>query len=396
MMPVARVAVALSVAVMVITLAVILGFKREVESKLTALSGQLILSSIEGGGAPTALRPIARNEEFVRVVERVAREAGVSVERSAPYVSRGAILRTDEFIDGVVLKGLSAEADMRLFEEGLLEGELPDFGAPTASRGVVISKLLAAEAGFEVGDRVELLITSEGGDVRRDLYKVGAIYTQGLGDAERRFIICDMRNVQRVNGWSESQVSGYEFWLSALDRAPELCDETNLEMLFCKGAESVAAYSVQGLYPSVFDWLAAHDVNAMVVISIMLIVAAFNIITVLLILVLERTQLIGILKVLGMSNRRIRRIFLFRALSIAVWGILWGNGVAILLCFVQQRFSLVKLDEAGYMLSSVPIDLSAEWILLLNASVVAMIALLVILPTRMVSAIEPSKALKFE
>lgn len=393
MMPVAKVAVAMSIAVMVITLAVILGFKRDIESKLTSLSGDILLTSI-GGGSVSDARPINRQEELITLVRDAARSEGVSVERVAPFASRAAILRTSEFIEGVIAKGLTAESDMALFEMGLVSGELPDFGSETPSRSAIISKILANEAGYSVGDRIELLVTGSDGEVRRDLYKVGAIYTQGLGEAEKRLVICDMRNIQRINGWGESQISGYELWISDLSRTGSLSERINQDILFCEGAESVAAYSVQSLYPSIFDWLAAHDVNGVVVVSIMLIVAIFNIITVLLILVLERSQLIGLLKVFGMDNGSIRRIFLYRALSIATWGILVGNGVAIALCLAQKHLDIVKLDEAGYMLSSVPIDLSFWWLALLNVGVVVVIALLVIFPTRMVSSIEPSNIIQ--
>lgn len=402
MMPVAKVAVALSIAVMVITLAVIIGFKREIETKFTALSGQLLVTSI-GGATSAVARPIESSEELEQLIDEAAVESGVEVERISPYVSRGVILRTSEVVEGVVLKGVDGRFDRALFEAGLTDGVVPPFGESESGRNALISKLLADELRLKVGDRLELLTTDsreESGEesMRRDLYRVGGIYTQGLGEGERRFVITDMRNVQRLNSFEANQITGYEVWCSSMKRAVEFADRTN-ELLIEAPHEvglGVGAYAVQSLYPSVFDWLAAHDVNAMVVIIIMMVVAIFNITTAMLILVLERTQLIGTLKVLGMSNGSIRRIFLYRALSIASWGMLWGNGVAIALCLLQQRFKLLKLDEQGYMLSSVPISLGADWIVMLNLGVALVIVMLVIVPTRLVSRIEPSEAIKFE
>lgn len=397
MLPVATLSVALSIAVMVITIAVIFGFKREVHTKLTSLSGQIVMSSV-GGVDPSGTHAIELSTDAEQIAQSAASWVGVELLRISPIATRGAIIRTPSTVEGVVLKGVGAEYDTAIFESGLLEGELPDFGADEKSRNVLIAKGLADEAGLKVGDKIELLVSQDNSQMRRDLYRVGGVYTSGLGGAEKMLIITDIRNVQRLNGWSESQISNYELWLSDLRQAPAVADQINTDIIYSDSDSltSVVAYDVQRLYPSIFDWLAAHDINAVVIIVIMMMVALFNIITALLILVLERTQLIGMLKVLGMNDMAIRKIFLYRALGITIKGLIYGNGVAILLCMVQQKFQLLKLDEAGYILSSVPIDLSAWWLLLLNFGVVTMILLLVIVPTKMVGRVEPSKAIKFQ
>ncbi len=406
MMPIATLAVALSIGVMVITLAVISGFKQEIQNRLTALSGQMLVTSV-GGGSATNLRTIYRDELLVELTNEGAERQGVEVEKIAPYATRGAILRTATAVEGVLLKGIDGGYDMSIFEEGLVEGDLPSFGGEVKSRNAIISKRLADEQQLKIGDRLELLTTdsevSNSGGVtdkrmRRDLYKVGAIYTAGLGDMEKYLIMVDIRNVQRLNGWQSSQITGYEVWLSDVECAMAVANELNrlLVMTPSDAANGVAAYSTQELFPALFDWLKSHDINGVVILSIMLVVAIFNIITALLILVLERTQTIGVLKVLGMKNSSIRRVFLYRAFSIATKGMLWGNGVAIALCVAQRHFGFLKLDESGYMLSQVPVELSVEWLIYLNLGVVAAILLLVVLPTRIVSSIEPSKTIKFE
>ncbi len=391
MLPVATLSVALSIAVMVITIAVILGFKREVHTKLTALSGQIVMSSVDD-------RAIARTDEAREVVELAASEVGVELLRISPIATRPAVVRTPTAVEGVVLKGVDGGYDTTIFEEGLLDGEVTDFAAPSSSRNVLIARGLALSVGLAVGDKLELLISDTDGSMRRDLYRVGGIYTSGMGEAEKMLIITDMRNVQRVNGWGENQISNYELWLSDLNQAPALADQINTELLYSDSNtfNAVVAYDIQRLYPSIFDWLAAHDVNAVVIIVIMMVVALFNISTALLILVLERTQLIGMLKVLGMTDRAIRKIFLYRALGITLKGLAYGNGVAILFSVLQHKYHFLKLDEAGYILSSVPIYLSVWWLLLLNIVVVVVILLLIIIPTKMVGHIDPSRAIKFQ
>ncbi len=397
MLPVATLSVALSIAVMVITIAVIFGFKREVHTKLTSLSGQIVMTSVGGVNAAN-MSAIERTPEAEKIASEAAASVGVELIRMSPIATRGAIIRTPTAIEGVILKGVDGSYDRSIFESGLIAGEVTNFSGDAKSRNVMIAKGLADGVGLEVGDKIELLVTDENSDMRRDLYRVGGIYSSGLGEAEKLLIITDIRNVQRLNGWGEDQISNYELWLSDLHLAPEVADQINSDIIYSgsESLESVVAYDAQRLYPSIFDWLAAHDVNAVVIIVIMMVVALFNIITAMLILVLERTHLIGMLKVLGMNDMAIRKIFLYRALGITAKGLLYGNIISILFCLIQQKYHIFKLDETGYILSSVPIDLSIWWLALLNFGVVAMILLLVIVPTKMVGQIEPSQAIKFQ
>ncbi len=397
MLPVATLSVALSIAVMIITIAIILGFKTEVHTKLTSLSGQIVMSTM-GGSSPTNTRSIERTDDAELIASAATSQMGTELVRISPIATRGAIIRTSTAVEGVMLKGVDGSYDTSIFESGLVDGEVTNFAAEDKSRNVMIAKGLASSVGVQVGDKIELLVTDENGEMRRDLYRVGGIYSSGLGEAEKMLIITDIRNVQRLNGWDEGQISNYELWLSDLSLAPNVADQINTDIIYSdsEALGAVVAYDVQRLYPSIFDWLAAHDVNAVVIIVIMMMVALFNIITAMLILVLERTQLIGVLKALGMNDISIRKIFLYRALGITTRGLLYGNGVAILFCFVQHHFKILKLDEVGYILSAVPIDLSAWWLLLLNCGVILLILLLVVIPTKMVGRIEPSKAIKFQ
>ncbi len=397
MLPVATLSVALSIAVMIITIAIILGFKEEVNTKLTSLSGQIVMSSV-GGVNQSNTTAIEFTPEAEQIAQAAAKEIGTELNRISPIATRGVIIRTTTAVEGVMLKGVDSTYDTSIFESGLIEGELTNFAAEQSSRNVLIAKSLASEVGLKVGDKLELLVSNENNQIRRDLYRVGGIYSSGLGEAERLVIITDMRNVQRLNGWSRDQISNYELWLADLNSAPMVAEQINYNIIFSESTalSSVVAYDAQRLYPSIFDWLAAHDVNAVVIIAIMMMVALFNIITAMLILVLERTQLIGMLKVLGMNDISIRKIFLHRAFAITLKGLAYGNGAAIALCLIQRHFHIIKLDEMGYVLSSVPIDLSLWWLLSLNLGVVLMILLLVIVPTKIVGSVEPSQAIKFQ
>ena len=350
------------------------------------------------GVNPNSGEHIIRSEELESIVKGVVAEHGVQLRHLAPYVVRSVVLRCGDGVEGVVLKGIDSLGARESFERGLIEGAVPNFGGEQRSRDAVISSELASEMGVEVGERLELLATDSSGAMRRDLYRVGAIYTAGLGSAEKFIVITDMRNVQRLNRWSEGQISGYDIGVSEAESSLDIAEEINNAILYSPSEGSIlgTAFAVEQLYPAVFDWLSALDVNAVVVISIMMIVAIFNIITAILIIVLERMQMIGVLKTLGMDNRSIGRIFLYRALNITLKALLWGNAIGVGLALLQHNFHILKLDEAGYLLSSVPIEMNLYWLVALNVGVVVIILLSVTLPTRIVSAIEPHKAIKFQ
>ncbi len=398
MQRVATIAVALSLIVMILTLAVIFGFKREVHRQLTALTGEVIISS-HRGVTPSADNHLIYTSLVWDIAQRAAADSGSEVVGVAPYGALSAVARGASTVEGVVFKGVDSLYNMSLFERGLLEGEVVPFGGEGSRRNVIISSELASDLDLEVGGRLELLV-SQGGDgsMRRDLYRVGAIYTAGLGSAERGVIIGDLRSVQRVYGWSEEWVSGYEVSLSELGAAPAVAAAMNRDFIFSTDevVNGMAAYSVQELSPSMFDWLAAHDINGVVVVVVMLIVAIFNIVTALLIMVMERSRMIGTLKALGMSSRAIGRIFIYRALQITLRGMAWGNGIGLMLAWLQWRFEILGLDEEGYMLRSVPIEFGWGWWLLLNLVVVVTTLVCVVAPARLVSGIEPHRAIKFQ
>ncbi len=393
MVRVATISVALSVAMMIITLAIVLGFKREVNNSLTGFTAEAVLSNVTtfNGAQDT---PITRSSELESLV--ITKENALSI---SPYAALQGVVRSDEAIEGVMLRGMDSLYATDFLEEALVSGSLPRFSEAATTRDVLLSQSLAQRLSLEVGDRLELLIgEQQGGTLRRDLFKICGLYSTGLDEWDKMILITDLRNVQRLNGWREDQISGYELRFGSLSRAVEACERINEELLYgnIEGVRNIMAISSDELYPSIFDWLKAHDINAVVVIVIMLLVAGFNMATALLIMVLERTRMIGTLKALGMNNGAVQKIFLFRSLRITLSGLLWGNGIAIAICALQSHFHLVKLDAASYLLSYVPIDLSGSWLVMLNLVVVATILALMIIPTRMVTRVKVEKTLKFE
>ena len=389
---IAVVSVALGVAVMILALAVILGFKREVAAKMTGFAGHVAVTDVRGVGTLDA-EPVVRSahvEELIRTTE--------GFRAMAPYALRGGIVRTADAVEGIVLKGVDGSFDWRFFREWLTEGELPRVGDSVRTKDALLSRTLADRLRLGVGDRVEMLFVEPGELPRRDRFKVSGIYASGLEDMDGAVVLTDLRNVQRLAEWTPEKVSGYEILLDDLAGADAFAARLSDALLYDESDDTrnLVATSVMERYPNIFDWLRAHDVNGAVIVVIMLVVAFFNMASALMILVLERTRMIGLLKAFGMSDGPLRRIFLWRAAFITLRGLAWGNAAGVGLCLLQRATHLVKLDAEGYLLSEVPVALGWGWWLLLNAGFVAAIVALLVVPACVVSTVKPEETIRYE
>lgn len=389
---IAVVSVALSVATMILSLAVMMGFKREVTRKIAGFAAHAALTDIRSVQALDS-RPVRRSGELETMIRST--EGFVSMN---PYAVRGGIVRTHDAVEGIVLKGVDGSYDWRDFAGWLEEGALPRVGDSVRTKEILLSRRLSQRLMLGVGDRVEMLFVEHGDMPRRDRFKVAGIYASGMDEMDNSLVMTDLRNVQRLSDWAPDEVTGYEIrtrdfasagdFVRRLDRTLFL-DESGV-------ADNLAVRSVEEQYANIFDWLKAHDVNTAVIIAIMLAVAFFNMASALLVLVMERTRMIGLLKALGMRNGPLRRIFLYRALFIALRGMAWGNGIGLLLCLLQQWTGVVKLSSEGYLLSEVPVAVQGGWLLLLDGGVLAAIVALLVIPTSVVSMVKPGETIRYE
>ena len=389
---IAVISVALSVAVMLLAMAVIMGFKQEVSRKVAAFSGHAVVNGVRGVGTLDSdpVRRSARAEELIRTTEGF-----VSL---APYAVKGGIVRTADAVQGVMLKGVDGDYDWSSFGQWLVEGELPRVGDSVRTKDILLSRGMAEKLMLGVGDKVEMLFVETGDRPRRDRFKVAGIYSSGMDEMDDAVIMTDLRNVQRLADWSDGEISGYEIFTSDLAGADDFARRLGRTLLYddADDTANLAVSSVTELYPNIFDWLKAHDVNAAVIIGIMLVVAFFNMTSALLILVLERTRMIGLLKAFGMRNATLREVFLWRAAFVTLRGLAWGNAAGLAVCLVQKYFHVVKLSSEGYLLSEVPVALGWGWWLALNAGVVAAIVALLVVPACVVSTVKPEETIRYE
>lgn len=392
MVRIAVISVALSVAVMLLALAVITGFKREVTRKLTGFAGHVEVTDIRSVNALETL-PVAGGAAVEKLI--AATEGFASM---APYAVKGGIVKTSEAVQGVQLRGVDGRYDWSFFAAHLREGGLPRVGDTIRTKDVLISRRLADKLERGVGDKVEMLFVESGSAPRRDRFRIAGIYSTGMDEMDDAVVMTDLRNVQRLSGWAPDRISGYTVQVADFDRVEEYVRTLDRRLLYEDEDDerTLTANSVVSLYPNIFDWLKAHDVNAAVIIGIMLAVAFFNMASALLILVMERTRMIGLLKAMGMTDGAVQRLFLYRAAFIILRGLLWGNLAGGCLCAAQRLFGLVKLDPEGYLLSELPVAFDWGWWLMLNAGVMAVIVVLLTLPAYMITSVKPDESIRYE
>lgn len=405
MVRIASLSVALGVAAMIVTLAVISGFGREIEHRLTGFTSHVRVSS-SGIFHAREQTVFVREEAVERLLSSL--EGFASMDS---YVQKSAIVKSADAVEGLLLKGYDGRGDA-FFEECLIEGSMPRRGGEVRYKDILISKVTADRLDARTGDRIELLFVDEGRPPRRDRFTVSGIYSSGMDESDRLLALTDVRNIRRlidpanealqlsplpVAPHGENLVSGYEILLTDPSLAEEYADRANSEMFYSDEIEnSLGAESIRNLYPAIFEWQKTHDVNAAVIFVLMLSVALFNVVSALLIMVLERTRTVGVLKALGTDNGSLQRIFLWRAAFVVMGGVLWGDIAGAGLCLLQKYGHIVKLDPSGYILSEMPVHIAWWHIPLIDAGAVAVIVAGLLIPARIVASIRPEEAVRYE
>ena len=388
MVRIATTAVAVSITVVIISLSVIFGFKEEISSIVSGMASDITISSPYAKRQPEQY-PFKESDSLRAIIA-----SSGEVLHIEKYALRNCIIRGKEGAVGIVLKGVDQEGDLSLFTSRLKSGE-PLKIEEHRGKHILLSQSVASQIGATVDSRVEVLVI-ENETPHRELFKVCGVYNSALGEDGGALALTDIRNVQKINGWDSNQITGYACRLSNPDLAEEYAAEINYRLLYeHNGEEGVVAISAQEEYASIFGWLETHDINAAVVLTIMLIVAIFNVVTTLLILVLERTRMVGTLKSLGMPNKMIRRIFTHQATRIIVRGLIIGNIIAIGLLLMQKYLHLIKLDETGYFLSEVPVAFGAGWIIATNLLFATIIIAVTYLSSSIVGRIKVADAIKY-
>lgn len=406
---IATVAVALSVAVMIIATALIAGFKEEISTKIFGFWGHVHITEASINRSLLETRPISKHQDFYPGLDSIGRVSyleerevfGRTIEKEAltqggvrhiqVFALKPGIIKARDEIEGIILKGVGSDFDWSYMDRYLVEGKNLTLSDTAVSSGIIISRQTADRLKVEVGDRFIMHFVLEGDQLQRR-FTVEGIYKTGLEEYDRKFAIVDIRQIQRLQGWSEDQVSGFEVFYDNIEDLYPLTEYIYFEVL----PNELYAETIREKLPEIFDWLDLQDINEVVILALMVIVAIINMITGLMILILERTNMIGTLKALGATNWSIRKIFLYHAAIIVLVGLFWGNLIGISLCLLQDRLGFIQLDEANYYLSVAPIKLRVLTILILNLGTLLITLVFLIIPSYLVTSISPVKAIRFK
>ncbi len=406
---IAVVAVALSVAVMIVSSSLISGFKKEIGGKVFGFWGHIHISDANISSAFLELNPIARTQPFYPHLDTVRRVSfieyisflGYSFEREAvshggvrhiqAFALKPGIIKSRNEIEGIILKGVGQDFDWTFMERYLVEGDRIDLLDTLPSPEIIISRQTADRLRVGVGDRFIVHFVEKGEQLKRR-FTVKGIYKTGLEEYDKVFALVDIRQVQQLLGWSEEQVGGFEVFLDDLRDLAPVADYVYYEQI----PNELYAETIREKLPEIFEWLDLQDINEVVILAMMVIVALINMITALLILILERTNMIGTLKALGAGDWSIRKIFLYYAAYIVILGLFWGNLIGIGLCLLQKRFHFIQLDEANYYLSQAPVDIQLWTVLGLNFGTLFVTLAFLIIPSYLVARISPVKAIRFQ
>lgn len=391
--PVIRIAmlgIALGLAVMILAVAIVIGFKKEIRNKVIGFGSHIRITNFDNNASYES-SPIAVSDTLMRYLTDFPGITHVEV-----FATKPGILKTDNDFQGVVLKGVDRGYDWTFFRNNLKEGTVPDFSEEKASTDVLLSAYLANLLGLKLGDSFFVYFVQK--PVRARKFHITGIYETGFVDYDKLFLLADIRQLRQLNGWEADEVGGLELQVADYDRLDAVAEAVYFDVADRQDrlGNSYYARSIKELNPMIFDWLAVQDINVVVILVLVLAVAGFTMISGLLIIILERTNMIGILKALGESDARIRRIFLYIAFFLIGKGMLLGNVVGIVLCLVQSCFHVIELDPSIYYLDAVPIDLNLFSLLWLNIGTLAASMLMMLAPSCLISRIDPARSIRFE
>ncbi len=381
--------IALGLAVMIVAVSIVTGFKKEISDKVIGFGSHIQILNLDSNLSYETM-PVPAGLESVEAIRNLK-----EVKNIQPFAIKAGIIKTGEEIHGAVLKGIDDQYDWDFIEKHMTEGETFRVNDSVRSNSVVLSENTANLLKLEVGDKFTMYFIQD--PPRARTFIIQGIYNTSLEEFDRLFIYADIKQVQRLNNWNEGQVSGYEVFLEDMKKLPEITNEVRNRVAFdfLDDGSRLKVETIQEKYTQIFDWLNLQDMNVIILIMLMLIVAGFNMISGLLILILERTNMIGILKALGTTNASVQKIFLYQSGYLTLTGLFWGNLIGLLICLAQKYLHLVSLDPSSYYLDTVPINLNILHILLLNLGTMSITFIFLLLPSMIIARISPDKSIRF-
>jgi len=387
---IATIGIALGLAVMIIAIAVVIGFKQEIRNKTIGFGGHIQITNFDNNNT-YEMNPIKADKSLIKKISSLD-----GVKHVQRFATKPGIIKTESEFQGIVIKGIDTGFDWNFFKSNLVEGKIINVSGATPSNEVVISKYLTNLLGLKLGDSFYTYFIQD--RVRARKFKIVGIYSTNFIEYDKLILLADMRQVQALNDWSPDSFSGLEVLITDFNKIDELGDAVyNVTAnRFNKEGSAYSTQTIKQLNPQIFSWLDLLDMNVWVILILMLAVAGFNMISGLLILILERTSMIGILKSMGATDWSVRKIFLYHSFFLIGKGMLWGNLIGLSLCAVQYFTGVVPLDAEAYYVATVPITFNWLYIFLLNAGTFIASLIMMIGPSYLITKINPATIIRYE
>lgn len=379
-------AISLGIAIMLVAVSVTLGFQQKIRDKMAGFKGHIQITSYDSNNSNVSTIPIDKNQEFYPNFKKIT-----GIKKVQVFANKAGIIRTPESFEGIIFKGIDSNYNTSFFKEYLIEGRLPNFNLKR-NKEVLISQSIANRLHLKVGDTVQALFNAENTALKFKQRKpiVTGIYNTGFEQFDKAIVLGDIREVQQLNKWSNNQVGGFEVLINDFNQLNEKGNK-----IYQNIGSTLNSATITDKYPAIFEWIKLFDNNVWFIIAIMILVAGINMITALLVLILERVQMIGILKALGSQNNSIQKIFLYNASYLILKGLCYGNLIGLTLLLVQKYFKIISLNPETYHVSTVPVSFNFGTILLLNVGTLILCFVMLIIPSMIIAKIHPSKAIKF-
>ncbi len=373
---------------MLVSVATSMGLQKKIREKVSAFNGDIIITNYDTNQSNQSQIPISKKQAFYPVFNLVE-----GIKHIQVTAQKGAVIRTETNFEGVVVKGVGTDYNWQYFEEFLREGRLPKYTKGDLNEEILISEYLAKRLGLQLNDKVITFFMQEGKTqkARTRGFDIVGIYNSGFQQFDEQYLIADIRHIQFLNKWEDDQIGSFEVFVEDFDAIDAVGGKVY------KAIDSdLDAVTIRQKYGSIFEWIDLFDFNTYLIIGIMILVAGINMITALLVLILERTQMIGILKALGSSNWSVRKVFLYNSMYLILVGLFWGNVIGLGLLFTQKYFGLFPLNPDTYYVTKAPVYLDISYILALNLGTFVLCLVMLLLPSYIISKISPVKAIRFE
>ena len=379
---IALIGVALGFAVMIIAIAIVTGFKKEIRDKVIGFGSHIQINNFDENNSYET-KPVSRNQPFL-----ISLKNDADIKHVQVFATKAGIIKAKGEIEGVVAKGIGSDFDWNYFSSRLIEGKIFTVKDSVRSDNVIISGNLSKKLNLHSGDDMIMHFIQQPPRARK--FHITGIYETGLEEFDNLYLFCDLAQIQKLNDWSPEQVGGFEISINDFSRLDEVA-----EKIYNISGSELNSRTIRDIYPQIFDWLGLQNINAVIIITLMIVVSGMNMISALLIIILERIKLIGTMKALGCRSISMRKVFIYLAGYLIGRGMLWGNLVGIAFILIQKQFGVLHLDQQSYYLSFVPVNFSLTHILLLNAGTLIVCLLMMILPTMVITRISPLTAIRY-